>query len=537
LDNPLDVLIGAIAVVGTAAQIITTDNVSVKFLGAAVGFMWLGFIDLAATVVATGSKGLHHWKRKLEWKVALTACVFMLLLSIVVTALPAETGLSTFETAKSLISVGLIVALGIFIVFNFAGYFTASDPKGEKKRRRLYLGAYAANLLIFILAWFIYPFATPPPTQPAVQTPAPSALSNIVPVPPSETLIQTTQSPTAPGTATTSAGPQVPSLTELPSDTAQPASTTQAGNINTLSSVLGVRPGPIYSLAFSPDGALLAAGAADNTVQLWHLAQNEQPLVLAGHSEPVSSIAFSRDGKLISSGSWDGTVRLERVGDGSLVGVLTEPHRTQISSIALSPDTETLAIGLYARDDQVELWHIDYGAENLENNTLTLPQLLHTLAGHTNSVYGVAFSPDATMLASASEDTTVRLWQVNGGTAIRTLTEEAPVQTVAFSPDGMLLASGLSNYTVTLRRVSDGMLLYALRGHEGIVHSVAFSPDGQVLVSGAHDGRVRLWKVADGAYIRALESGSPVFSVALSPDGRVLAVGLENGAVQLWRAP
>lgn len=126
--------------------------------------------------------------------------------------------------------------------------------------------------------------------------------------------------------------------------------------------------------------------------------------------------------------------------------------------------------------------------------------------GHADNHYvlSVAFSPSGQVLASGSDDNTVRLWRVPDGALLRTLeghTEQ--VWSVAFSPNGQVLALGSGDRTVGLWRVSNGTPYRVLWGHRYEVAKVAFSPDGQTLALGAMDrgtrGTVRLWRVTSGA--------------------------------------
>ncbi len=155
----------------------------------------------------------------------------------------------------------------------------------------------------------------------------------------------------------------------------------------------------IKSVAFSPDGTLLATGSRDKTIRLWCVADGTPVRTLKGHTHWVNSVAFSPDGTLLATGANDRTVRLWRVADGGPVRTL-KGHTDLVNSVAFSPNGVLLATG--ANDRTVRLWRVATGE-------------VRTLEGHaglTPWIKSVAFSPDGTLLASGADDKTVRLWSL-----------------------------------------------------------------------------------------------------------------------------
>jgi WD40 repeat protein len=288
------------------------------------------------------------------------------------------------------------------------------------------------------------------------------------------------------------------------------------------SAVLQGHEAPVISVAFSPDGKLLASGSRDTTIKLWEAGTGKLLDTLQGHAGFVSSVVFSPDGKLLASGGDDKTIKLWEVGTGKLLNTL-QGHAGFVSSVAFSPDGKVLVSG--SRDTTIKLWEVSSG------------KLLNTLQGHAGFVSSVVFSPDGKLLASGGDDKTIKLWEVSSGKLLNTLQgHEDSVSSVAFSPDGKVLASAGDDKTIKLWEVSSGKLLNTLQGHEDSVYSVVFSPDGKLLASGGYDKTIKLWEVSTGTLLDTLQGhANSIPSVTFSPDGKLLASGSWDKTIKLWK--
>ena len=280
--------------------------------------------------------------------------------------------------------------------------------------------------------------------------------------------------------------------------------------------------GAIWEIAYSTDGTRLAV-ASSIGVWLYDARTGAELSLLTGHTYGVTSVAFSPDGQtLASGGAWpDKTVRLWDTATG-MHKLTLDGNTSDGKSVAFSPDGRTLASGSY--DNAVRLWDTATGAHKL------------TLDGHTRLVTSVAFSPDGKTVASGSGDNTIRLWDASTGAHKLILEGHTNgVNDVAFSPDGGTLASASGDKSICLWDVLTGTHKLTLDGHEDWVNSVAYSPDGRTLASGSFDNTVRFWNATTGAHQRTLGGHTSwVKSVAFSPDGGTLASGSWDYTVRLW---
>jgi WD40 repeat protein len=289
--------------------------------------------------------------------------------------------------------------------------------------------------------------------------------------------------------------------------------------------------GGIVFAIYHPAGDLFATSDANGDVSLWQISNGQRVAIFQGHTNWIRSLAFSADGNILASSSEDCTVRFWNVHTGEQIAILCT-HTHTLRGMSFSQDGQRLAIG--SDDTLIRIYDLpkllaDASIPTVESHCLQL------LAGHTNWVFSVTYSPDERQLASASADGTVRIWDLATGICLHVLPHEHWAIRTIFSPDGrQLIVSGLSS-TIYVWDTSSGELIKTLNGHLDWVWSIDTSADGNTLFSTGEDRTIRVWDVSAGVCHTVFRAHQDrVWTLSRSPDGRHLVSGSEDRTIKIW---
>ncbi len=278
------------------------------------------------------------------------------------------------------------------------------------------------------------------------------------------------------------------------------------------------------SLAFHPQANLLASSSDDRHIHLWDLSTYQCSSTMKAHQMAVWQVAFSPSGDSIASCGLDGAVKLwDITANLDLKGLprIIQKSPGLIFTTAFHPHTEMLATGGI---DAICLWNYRTG------------ELLSRI--EQKEIGDLAFHPTGKLLASASHNPAIKIWDVETGECQQTfLGHSSENWTVAFHPQGQLLASGGEDNSVRLWDLDSGECRYVLKEHNATISCVAFSPDGSHLASASKDYTVRIWEVATGKCLRVLTNHTDLVNfVVFHPEQKrqLLASCSHDETIRLW---
>ncbi|MGE0883455.1 MAG: AAA-like domain-containing protein [Blastocatellales bacterium] len=331
----------------------------------------------------------------------------------------------------------------------------------------------------------------------------------------------------------------------------------------------------VTSLRYSPDGKTLVTGGGDLSARFWDPVRgtpilnngseannnSSQKQISGSH---VISIAYSPDGKLLAIAGYDRKARIYSTDNLALVNTY-KGHGMSVDAVEFSGNSKLLAT--YGRDGFAKIWDLSESQEkilkdgeyNVDSNfklafskderylftggrsdvhlwDTKTQQLVRSFKGNKDVVWGIAVSHDGKMLASASQDKTIKIWDVSTGQELKTLFgHESFVNGVIFSPDDRSIASCSLDGTAKIWDVNTGREIHSFNNNQGLnVYSIVFSPDGHELATANDDGTIRVWDTVTKKQLLLLSCSNSIYAIRYSDDGKKLAYGGMNGIGVLY---
>ncbi len=307
------------------------------------------------------------------------------------------------------------------------------------------------------------------------------------------------------------------------------ASTSSQINYEKIKTLRGY-PGDILSIAFSPDGLLMAVGTSEQSVVIWDVTNWQIIKNLVENDDDVRALAFSRNGKYLASGHNHDKVH---VWDTSTWKKITSIRASKtVNSLSFDGVSSVLAIA--RDDDKILLWDIKKD------------ESYKKLKGHSGDVKAIDYSPDGLRLASGSRDNSAIIWDAISGDKIKVLNGHSNnVEAISYSPDGKYLVSGSNDNSIIIWDAKTGNYIDTLAGHAERICTLSFVPNSNILASGdciilkgpfgvpiRHSGgacKVIFWDVQTFKSIKSIDGDCGLSCAVFSPDGKYFVTGHASG--------
>eukprot|EP00012_Vannella_robusta_P002216 CAMPEP_0206185292 /NCGR_PEP_ID=MMETSP0166-20121206/1717_1 /ASSEMBLY_ACC=CAM_ASM_000260 /TAXON_ID=95228 /ORGANISM="Vannella robusta, Strain DIVA3 518/3/11/1/6" /LENGTH=401 /DNA_ID=CAMNT_0053600451 /DNA_START=976 /DNA_END=2181 /DNA_ORIENTATION=- len=277
-------------------------------------------------------------------------------------------------------------------------------------------------------------------------------------------------------------------------------------------------------IRWDPTGNFLATGAVDGVARIW-TAKGTLKHTLVQHKEPIFSLKWNKEGNFLLSGSADHTAIVWDVAAGEMKQQFAF-HGAPTLDVDWK-DNKTFAT--CSSDHSIHVGEIG------------TTQSIRRFDGHKNEVNTIKWCPAGRLLASCSDDCTAKLWSMDAKEALYDFKEhEKELYTIEWSPTGagtanpnrdLMLASASFDSTVRLWNIEQGRCLHNLAKHTDPVYSISFSPDGQYLASGSFDHYVHIWSVSTGEVVKSYRGGGGIFEVCWNTKGDKIAACFDTNNI------
>ncbi|KAF2150889.1 WD40 repeat-like protein, partial [Myriangium duriaei CBS 260.36] len=282
-------------------------------------------------------------------------------------------------------------------------------------------------------------------------------------------------------------------------------------------------------IIFSPNGSQLVSSSLDKKIRFWDLSTGLVVMQLDGDGDTQAnpSIAFSRDGKMLALALAQGRkvrkIHLYDTSTGFHLRTFTLKDRFLLS-FAFSPENKLLTFSM----TEFALSLYDASTDNE----------IRELKDCGSTLNWSIFSPDADMIATICRLSVISIWHIQTGGVLRIERHTPPIGSIQFSPNSKMLASASKDFSVRLWDTSTGRSLGKIKGHASSITSLAFGPDGEMLASASEDGTVHLWDLSilsKRANFRQHEpQHADISSIAISCNGDMLAIASRDGLALIW---